>query len=179
MKMKNKTNNHRSEEGRSRRSFLSVVWGGLGLVAVAEFVWIGASFFKPRKSQKRAASGEVIEAGAVEDFTPGSVKAFRQGGFYLLRLEDGGFLALSSRCTHLGCIVSWNPTTRLFECPCHSSAFDLRGEVKRPSAPRPLDYFKVIIERQTVKVLTGQRMKRDQFNHRQVTSALKNGNLQD
>ncbi len=155
---------------RSRRSFLAVVWGGLGLAVVGEFIWIGGSFFKPRKSQNRLVAEGVIEAGMVDDFAPGSVKPFRRSGFYLSRLEDGGFLALSSRCTHLGCVVSWDPDSFRFECPCHSSIFDSRGDVMRAPAPRALDTFPVVIKNGKVVVLTGKKTKRDRFHYRQVTN---------
>ena len=169
--MKNKSATGPIKETRSRRSFLSMVWGGLGLLATAEFLWVGSSFFGWRKSRKKTGDASVIEVGKAGDFTPGSVVAFRQGGFYLSRLESGEFIALSSRCTHLGCVVSWNPTTHLFECPCHSSTFNLKGEVTRAPAPRPLDYFPVTIENQNVKVFVGRKIRRDRFHSIQVTNA--------
>ncbi|MCP4757235.1 MAG: Rieske (2Fe-2S) protein [Proteobacteria bacterium] len=153
----------------SRRSFLNTVWIGLGFVALGEFAWIGASFFKPRKSRTDLKSEKFVEVGAVGDFAPGTVTPFRHGGFYLSRLENGGFLALSSRCSHLGCAVTWNPESERFECPCHSSVFDIKGEVVRPPAPRALDYFPVVVENNGVKVYTGEKMKRRRFLQRQVT----------
>jgi len=96
---------HNTEKEPSRRSFLTLIWDGLGFVALGELLWVGVSFFKPRKSQTEHTSRAVIEVGAVEDFAPGSVTANRNGGFYLSRLENGGFLAMSSRCTHLGCAI--------------------------------------------------------------------------
>lgn len=45
--------------------------------------------------------------------------------------------AVSGRCTHLGCLVNFNPITRRFECPCHGSVYDLQG--KRISGPTTKD----------------------------------------
>jgi len=162
--MKDKTIASPSKETRSRRSFLNVAWGGLGLLATFEFIWVGASFFGWRKFRKKAGADSVIEVGQVDDFLPGSATAFRQGGFYLSRLENGDFLALSFKCTHLGCVVSWNPSTHLFECPCHSSTFNIQGEVTRAPAPRPLDYFPVLIENRRVKVFVDNKTRRDRFH---------------
>ena len=85
-----------------------------------------------------------------------------------MRLEDGGFLALLRRCTHLGCTVPWIPDEQRFACPCHASVFDMRGDVLSPPAPRPLDLFAVRIENGIVKVDTTRRERRSRFEPSQV-----------
>jgi len=96
------------------------------------------------------------------------VTAFVRGKFYLARLEDGGFLALSRTCTHLGCTVPWVAAQNKFVCPCHSSEFDIRGEVISPPAPRALDIHPMVIENNIVKVNTGKRIKRTFLETAQV-----------
>jgi cytochrome b6-f complex iron-sulfur subunit len=118
-----------------RRRFLLRLWKGLGIVAGFEFIGALVAFLSPRETGD-AASGGVVSAGPVADFTPASVTPFPQGRFYLVRLADGGFLALAATCTHLGCTVPWNEKDQTFPCPCHASRFDLRGEVLSPPAPR-------------------------------------------
>ncbi len=152
-----------------RRSFLSFLWGILGLAMLAELFWLAGSFLRPRKKPVGAGEfGSLMEAGAVDAFLPGTVTAFPRGHFYLTRLEDGGFLALSRRCTHLGCTVPWVAEEKQFLCPCHSSAFDIRGEVVRSPAPRALDLFRVTIENNVVMVDTGKLIKRNRFDIEQV-----------
>jgi cytochrome b6-f complex iron-sulfur subunit len=153
-----------------RRSFLSKVWLVLGGVALAEVVWIAVSFLRPRRHRAGAGDGTaLIVAGPVERFDPDSVTAFREGKFYLVRLEDGGFLALHRRCTHLGCTVPWIADDHRFACPCHASVFDIRGDVLSPPAPRALDLFAVRIENGIVKVDTSRPIRRDSFEPGQVT----------
>jgi cytochrome b6-f complex iron-sulfur subunit len=113
--------------------------------------------------------GAVVVAGPIERFEANSVTAFPQGKFYLARLEDGGFLALSRECTHLGCTVPWVDEEKRFVCPCHSSAYDLKGDVKSPPAPRALDHYAVRIENGIVKVDTSRALKRRSFQLAQVT----------
>jgi glycine/D-amino acid oxidase-like deaminating enzyme/nitrite reductase/ring-hydroxylating ferredoxin subunit len=45
------------------------------------------------------------------------------------RDADGSLHEYSAVCPHLGCIVAWNAKERTWDCPCHGSRFDTRGEV--------------------------------------------------
>lgn len=151
-----------------RRSFLRLAWIGLGVAALGEAAWIVATFLRPRH-KPTATAGTLLLAGPAESFAPGSVTAFPAGRFYLVRLEDGGFLALSRQCTHLGCSVPWDEAAGRFACPCHASVFDLRGTVLAPPAPRPLDLFAIRIENGIVKVDTSTPIRRSSFEPSQVT----------
>jgi cytochrome b6-f complex iron-sulfur subunit len=144
------------------------LWKGLGILAGLELAAVAVAFLAPRKDAAGRGAGLVV-AGPVAEFTPASVRPFPAGRFYLVRLADGGFLALSSKCTHLGCTVPWNEAAKTFPCPCHASTFDLRGEVLSPPAPRALDLFPVVIEGGIVKVDTARRVERSRFEPSQVT----------
>jgi len=153
----------------SRRSFFTKLWVLLGIVALAELFGVLFGCFKPRKQAVVTAMAEtIITAGSIDKFEPGTVTAFVRGKFYLARLEDGGFLALSRTCTHLGCTVPWVAAQNKFVCPCHSSEFDIRGEVISPPAPRALDIHPMVIENNIVKVNTGKRIKRTFLETAQV-----------
>ena len=59
-----------------RRRFFAWLWAVLGLAAVAEFCWVGASFLLARKDRNaKAQAARVVVAGAVEGFAPGTVTA--------------------------------------------------------------------------------------------------------
>lgn len=152
----------------ARRTFLGRVSRVLGILALLEVVAVVAAYLAPRK-QGGARGAGTVAAGPVAEFTPASVRPFPAGKFYLVRLDDGGFLALSSRCTHLGCTVPWNQKDKVFPCPCHASTFDMRGDVLSPPAPRALDLFPVSIEAGIVKVDTAHRIERARFEPGQVT----------
>ncbi len=154
----------------SRRSFLTRLWGILGAVAFAELIVMVIAFFSLRKPGVAGADQDaIIVAGAVDSFEPGTVSAFVRGKFYLARLEDGGFLAMSRSCTHLSCTVPWVSGENRFICPCHSSEFDIRGEVINPPAPRALDLYPIVIENNVLKVDTSKLRKRSEFAADQVT----------
>ena len=158
-----KENRHEQPKG-SRRSFLVKIWIGLGFVALLEFVGVVTAFLFPDKKRLPTDNSKtVVEAGPAEKFPLDSVTAFVRGKFYLVRLENGGFLALSRKCTHLGCTVPWVSKEKKFVCPCHASSFDIRGAVVSPPAPRPLDIYHVFMENTVVKVDTGKKIKRSEF----------------
>ena len=169
MSKKQSVNEAVNQKDNSRRSFLTKLWFALGLVALAEFIAVAFAFLRPAKPAARRQNAEaVVTAGEVNSFAPDSVTAFVRGRFYLSRLADGGFLALSRKCTHLGCTVPWVAQENKFVCPCHASAFDISGNVISPPAPRALDIYAVTIENDMVKVDTGTPIKRSEFNAGQV-----------
>jgi Rieske Fe-S protein len=51
------------------------------------------------------------------------------------------FIAISSRCTHVGCPVRYADAAKRFICPCHGSVFDFLGGRVGGPAVRPLDRF--------------------------------------
>jgi cytochrome b6-f complex iron-sulfur subunit len=156
----------------SRRNFLKKLWMGLGLLAGAEFIGVVSGFlFSGKGNSKEAEPKKLIEAGPVNFFKPNSVTPFRGGRFFLARLEDGGFIAISLRCTHLGCSINWEEDKKRFICPCHASAFNIEGDVQNPPAPKALDYYPVVIENGIVKVDVGTRKEREKFNKDQLTFA--------
>lgn len=153
----------------SRRDFTKLAFGALGGLVALEAAMIGFNYAAPRVGDGEF--GSVMTCGLITEFPNGSVTPFNQGRFYLVRLQDSGFLALYRKCTHLGCAVPWDATKSMFVCPCHASEFDNTGALKNPPAPRPLDLFKVFIESGTVKVDTGTPIQRDKFDVSQVIYA--------
>lgn len=159
-----------SDQTLTRRKFLNALWAALGVAAVAESIAVVSRYLKPREQRSAPSQPDpIVVAGPVNRFEPGTVQAFVQGKFYLARLEDGGFLALSRNCTHLNCTVPWVAGEDRFVCPCHASAFDIRGDVISPPAPRALDRFDVEIVNGVVRVDTGKRHRRSAFEASQAT----------
>jgi glycine/D-amino acid oxidase-like deaminating enzyme/nitrite reductase/ring-hydroxylating ferredoxin subunit len=75
------------------------------------------------------------------DIDPGDARIVREltGQTAVHRDTDGELHRLSARCTHLGCIVSWNAAEQTWDCPCHGSRFDaVTGDVIEGPAVHPL-----------------------------------------
>jgi cytochrome b6-f complex iron-sulfur subunit len=154
------------EKNVSRRDFLKTVWAFFGGLAALEAGGVLIAYLQPRLAEGEF--GSIIAAGNVDDFPANSVTHISNGRFYIVRLPDGGFLAVYHRCTHLGCTVPWDQTAQKFVCPCHNSQFDMEGSVENPPAPRALDLFPVSIEDGLVKVDTGTVIQRRSFETSQV-----------
>lgn len=74
-----------------------------------------------------------IEAGQ------GGVVSGSGGQLAVRRDHSGATTALSAVCTHMGCVVDWNPADRTWDCPCHGSRFDEDGAVLAGPATSPLE----------------------------------------
>ena len=51
------------------------------------------------------------------------------------------YIAISTRCAHLGCPVRFVKASSTFICPCHGGVYDFEGKVIGGPPVRPLDRF--------------------------------------
>jgi cytochrome b6-f complex iron-sulfur subunit len=149
-----------NEKKLSRRDALHFLWAASGALVLGELSFVGLKFLAPKPTEGEF--GGVFNLGPADQVPVGSVTPVESGRFYLVRLDDGGFLAMYRKCTHLGCAVPYEPTEGKFVCPCHGSAFSLNGDVNNAPAPRALDLFQLSIEDGEVLVDTGSVIERDQ-----------------
>jgi len=114
----------------------ALLFGLLGLLKLPK----AAVLASPSKKFK-VALPEVLPAG--EAFVPPgrSVAIFK---------DSSGVYAVSTICTHLGCVVKTNAEG--FECPCHGSRFAANGDVTKGPAPRALPWLKVTISGGTITI---------------------------
>lgn len=75
--------------------------------------------FSPQRFHPGAAVGNFLTDAAV------SAKGLAKGAFHRDR-----------RCTHLGCMLTWNPDEKSWDCPCHGSRFGEDGKVLDNPAKR-------------------------------------------
>ena len=171
--MKNKKNIDKTESSidrnpkQSRRDFVKTAWKGLGIVAGLEFTGLTLHYLADRRENK--SDNLLFEAGLPDEFPLKSVTPFRRGHFFLVRLEDGGFIAMSLKCSHLGCSIVWDEKANEFICPCHSSKFDITGDVINPPAPRALDVYEIYINEGRIFVNLNEKTKRSEFEKSQLT----------
>jgi quinol---cytochrome c reductase iron-sulfur subunit, bacillus type len=82
----------------------------------------------------------------------GKTTAFVRKGAKELDENPNEYIAISSRCVHAGCPVTFVQAAGNFVCPCHGGVYDFEG--KRIGGPpvRPLDRFQTRVRAGTVEV---------------------------
>jgi glycine/D-amino acid oxidase-like deaminating enzyme/nitrite reductase/ring-hydroxylating ferredoxin subunit len=80
------------------------------------------------------------DVSSVEEIPRGEGATLRRGLAKVAVYRDarGTIHEHSAVCTHLGCIVHWNKAEKTWDCPCHGSRFDPRGQVISGPANTPL-----------------------------------------
>jgi quinol---cytochrome c reductase iron-sulfur subunit, bacillus type len=83
-------------------------------------------------------SDNVGEAGKTTIY----VRRFQEGGDVVHKGQDPQpYVAISTRCAHLGCPVRYVGASERFICPCHGGVYDFQGKVAGGPPVRPLDRF--------------------------------------
>ncbi len=128
-----------STELMTRRRMLSWLssfglFGSLIVTVLSNFI-----FIKPRATYGQP---NRFAIGKPEDFPSGSRISLDTRRVCIVRDGDK-IAAISTTCTHLGCIVGVAETG--FACPCHGSRFDQDGNVTGGPAPRALPWYQVTL----------------------------------
>jgi cytochrome b6-f complex iron-sulfur subunit len=125
------------EDQMTRRKMLAWLTG-FGLLGSAIItVFSNLLFIKPRATYGQPSRFSI---GKPDALPPGSKIALDTRRVCIVRDGDR-VAAISTTCTHLGCIVSLSDTG--FACPCHGSRYDQDGNVTGGPAPRPLAWYQV------------------------------------
>ena len=85
----------------------------------------------------------IFKIGRPEDY-PEGVDYIDDKRIFVIR-QGNLFKVVSAVCTHLGCSVQWSAERNRFECPCHGSLFNSRGQVTVGPAQNPLPWYSVTL----------------------------------
>jgi cytochrome b6-f complex iron-sulfur subunit len=120
----------------TRRSFIK---RGASILAVIAGGAAIASLFRqlfPRSiGQKKR-----VKVGKTTLFPVDIFTYIEEMKIYIYR-DHEGVRAVTAVCTHLGCILEINDEG--FNCPCHGSCYNKRGDVLSGPAPTALTWFQV------------------------------------
>ncbi len=155
----------------TRRRFMTVSANGAGIVAVMSFTLPALGFAVGPIFKSTPHRWETV--GTVDQFpdnnyipvvitlTPGIGEAGK-ATVYMRKANpaldndrydrDTRFIAITSRCAHLGCPVRWVDAAERFICPCHGGVYDLLGVPVGGPPVRPLDRFYTRVRGEYVQV---------------------------
>ncbi len=125
------------KEDVSRRDFLS--FASIGAVVLSSLAVVGG-ILRLTKPNVYYEESKKVKIGKPENFPIGAAKKFDNPNFFVFS-DNEGLHAVSSTCTHLGCIVVLKNDG--FQCPCHGSAYNKDGKVIAGPAPRNLPWLEV------------------------------------
>jgi len=122
----------------SRRDFLglSAFWS-----CIAAWLFTGIGLLKFPMPALLPDVASTFKIGKVADIPIGGHKVFEKEKV-LVKRDENGIQAVSLICTHLGCVVSVHGKEG-FDCPCHGSKFDEKGNVFAGPAPKGLNWLEV------------------------------------
>ncbi len=82
----------------------------------------------------------------------GKTTAYVRRGSEDLSEDENGYVAISTRCAHLGCPVRFVQAAGNFICPCHGGVYGFQGEVIGGPPVRPLDRFQTRVTDRIVEI---------------------------
>jgi Rieske Fe-S protein len=103
-----------------------------------------AEFMKENTDVMLQFTDYIKPGDSIDGIEPGEGRVIlRDGKRIAVYCDPGGVLhERSAVCTHLKCIVDWNPLEKSWDCPCHGSRFDAYGQVLNGPAISALEDVK-------------------------------------
>jgi len=157
-------------ESMTRRKVFAVAGQALGGLAGAAIVLPALGFAVAPIFDKPEEDWQAV--GPEDDFVPetyvprvitivqgigeaGKSTVYVRRGSTDLGEDPDSYVAISTRCAHLGCPVRYIQASQKFVCPCHGGVYDSQGKVQGGPPVRPLDRFYTKAE--SGRVLVGDR----------------------
>ncbi len=126
-----------------RRHFLDYLLGTSVVATLGAIVYPIIRFMSPPHVIESTESSVI--AAKINEIPKNSGKIFKFGSEpgILVRTDSGELKAFSAVCTHLDCIVQYQPETKHIWCACHNGHYNLNGKNIGGPPPRPLEEYKV------------------------------------
>jgi len=141
-----------SPKGTSRRKFLDYLLGTSAIATLGAIFYPVMKFMIPPQVVEAQQNSVVAAKNAEIVNNTGKIFKFGSKPGIIIRTETGEVKAFSASCTHLDCIVQYDPASKAIICACHNGKYDLSGKVVSGPPPRPLEEFTVNIKGDDITV---------------------------
>ncbi len=121
----------------SRRDFLGLASAGAVILSSLTAL---AGILRITKPDVHYEESKKFKIGKPENFPVGTIKKLEDKKVHIFS-DENGLHAITSVCTHLGCLVAMSD--KGFQCPCHGSKYDRDGKVIAGPAPRNLPWLEI------------------------------------
>ncbi|MDH3492484.1 MAG: Rieske 2Fe-2S domain-containing protein [Acidobacteriota bacterium] len=130
----------------SRRRFLDILLGTSAFATLGAILYPVFRFMVP--PQIVEAQQNSVVAAKTSELANNTGKIFKFGSKpgLIVRTDTGEVKAFSASCTHLDCIVQYQPEAKNILCACHNGIYDLAGKNVSGPPPRPLDEYAVNVK---------------------------------
>jgi len=132
----------------NRRQWLGLAWGAFSAASAAALAATGRFMFPNVLNEPP----QQFKAGLPSEYGLGVDERWKDKfGIWIVRTPDddivhaGGFYALFTVCTHLGCTPNYLAAENKFKCPCHGSGYHLSGVNFEGPTPRPLERARIVL----------------------------------
>ena len=132
----------------NRRAWLGLAWGGFSAASAVALAATGRFMFPNVLNEPP----QQFKAGLPTEYGFGVDERWKDKfGIWIVKTADddivhaGGFFALITVCTHLGCTPNYLAAENKFKCPCHGSGYHLSGVNFEGPTPRPLERARIVL----------------------------------
>lgn len=143
-----------------RRDFLK--WVGIG--GIASYLPVAIVACSQTNESSPTTTLPTASPGA-DGFAPvGDIAALDENGVLTAQIsgkpvlvvrdpiKQTAVLGVNPTCTHKGCVVAWNGSSKKFVCPCHGAEFSSDGQVLAGPAAQPLPTYQTKVDSSKVFV---------------------------
>ncbi len=133
----------------SRRGLLKLLLGASAVLAAAPMLTLSRFLsvpytFTPVKESVEGAPA-LPKNSSLDFLWPTQTRPFDTN--VLIKDSKGDYVAFNRVCTHLQCLVNFDPGSQTIVCPCHGSVYDAKtGSVVSGPAPRALPKIKLEVD---------------------------------
>jgi cytochrome b6-f complex iron-sulfur subunit len=131
----------------TRRAWMGLAWGAFSAASAAALAATGRFMFPNVLNEPP----QQFKAGFPNEYGTGVDERWKEKfAIWLVRTPEdmvahaGGFYAIITVCTHLGCTPNYLSAENKFKCPCHGSGFRTTGINFEGPAPRPLERARIV-----------------------------------